>query len=397
MSHEKRIKLANMVLNYNNLWVIADETYQFLGFGESKYLDMPLRYYCMEGNIISLGTFSKILAPSLRIGWLDACDRIIKQICDIGLLDSSGGLNPYVSSIVHNIIDSGELNNNIKSLRKKLNLRKNAMCERLQYLKDNDNLDINFRIPSGGYFVWIELPSHVDVSCLDLNELFQKHKVKFHPGNKCTANKKYFRNFIRISYSYYDSDDITIGIDRLAKLISELINSYDKLDKLMNKLVNHKAAVFNTLDVKLKPFVRIHGGSGRLGSLIKNCARNNFWVLKDIDRSYDFNNDLKCDIIIDVSSAEGTNNLVKTLIDLDFYVPLLIGTTGNLNNKLIEEYSKKTPVVVISNFSQGIPKIMKILNDLSRSLSDWTCTLHEEHHIHKTDKPSGTAKTLEIV
>jgi 2-aminoadipate transaminase len=392
MSHEKRIRLSNMLNNYNNLWVIADETYQFLGFGESTNLDLPLRYYCTEGNIISLGTFSKILAPSLRIGWLDACDRIIKQICNIGLLDSSGGLNPYVSSIVHNIIDSGDLDNNIKCLRQELNLRKNSMCERLQHLKDNENLDINFRIPNGGYFVWIELPSNIDVSYLDLNKLFQKHKVKFHPGNKCTANKKYFTNYIRISYSYYDSNDITIGIDRLGKLIHELVDNYKKLGNLINKL--RKKPALNALHVKLKPFVRIHGGSGRLGSLIKNCNKDKFFIIKDIDRNYDFSNDLKCDIIVDVSSDEGTNNLVKNLINLNLSIPLLIGTTGNLNYKLIEEYSNKCPVAVISNFSQGIPKIIKILNDLSRSLPDWTCCLYEEHHKHKIDKPSGTAKTL---
>ena len=102
MSEEKRKKLGILSNDYN-LVIIADEVYQLLYFNDEDKPPKPLCYY--GENIISIGSFSKILAPSLRLGWIQTSPKYIKILSNSAQLDSSGGLNPFISSIVHKIID----------------------------------------------------------------------------------------------------------------------------------------------------------------------------------------------------------------------------------------------------------------------------------------------------
>ena len=140
----------------------------------------------------------------------------------------------------------------------------------------------------------------------------------------------------------------------------------------------------------------IHGYTGRLGKkIIENINKfNNIKYVGYIDRLYDFtilrlNNNI---VILDVSSDIGCKNLVENLIKQNFYFPLVIGSTGNLPNELIKEYSERVPVSQVSNFSEGINNIIQIIKLLN--LSNSNILIEETHHALKKDAPSGTAKTL---
>jgi dihydrodipicolinate reductase len=69
--------------------------------------------------------------------------------------------------------------------------------------------------------------------------------------------------------------------------------------------------------------------------------------LSDIGKS-------RLEVIVDVSSPEGTTQLITKLIELNLRIPLIIGTTGDLPNKLINHYSKKATVIVCPNFSISV-------------------------------------------
>jgi 4-hydroxy-tetrahydrodipicolinate reductase len=140
----------------------------------------------------------------------------------------------------------------------------------------------------------------------------------------------------------------------------------------------------------------IHGHRGRLATKVIKNLQNQTTIryVGYIDRLYDLtilrlNTDV---VILDISSDEGCKNLLINLTKQNIRIPIIIGSTGNLPNELIEEYSKNNTVYQISNFGEGINKILNSLKSLI--LSNSSIEITETHHIHKKDAPSGTAKTL---
>ena len=357
LSHSKRLQIANLCTKYPKLYVIADEVYHFLSFDDQELYNPFANYH---SKIISLGSFSKLVAPSLRVGWIyqnteDDKKSVVKALTKSALLDSSGGINPLgflviESALTDNSIDT-IINKNLKMLKEKSQL----MVEFLQSQLD----DIKLTVPKGGYFIWLELS-------VDGTEFFNfaiNYKVKFHSGIKFGASGK---KFIRLSFSYYDSDDLITGISRLLEAYS--------------------------LFKKIK--VSICGANGKLGSLIKKEFNEKLYLFDSIERKINVNP--LTNVIVDVSSDIGTLNLVNYLIENKINKPFIVGTTG-LSPKtldLLRIYSIKNQVAIISNFSEGINKIKKVVNELNSLDNSWNFSMIEKHHSDKKDSPSGTAKTL---
>ena len=94
--------------------IVADEVYHCLCYsGEAP---RPFAADAEPGNVISLGSFSKILAPGLRLGWIQTNKKIIQRFVTSGLLDSGGGMNPFTSAIVCKVLENGSLDQNIAKL-----------------------------------------------------------------------------------------------------------------------------------------------------------------------------------------------------------------------------------------------------------------------------------------
>jgi len=129
--------------------------------------------------------------------------------------------------------------------------------------------------------------------------------------------------------------------------------------------------------------IGIHGATGKLGNMI--CAHTDCVV---VPKEGIIPN---CDIIIDVSSAKGTQSLVPRLKE----EALLVGTTGDLPWKALEKYSKGAPVAVVPNFSVGIPLLIELVEKAVKHLPDgWDIEVIEVHHNQKKDAPSGTARRI---
>jgi 2-aminoadipate transaminase len=372
MSHEKRMLMASLCDTYQNFYVLADEVYHFLSWSndESEEKVLPLADY--HPNIITIGSFSKILAPSLRIGWIYQNRKFgfsyedkdfIDTLSESGLYDSTGGTAVLSSYITEQLIDSGDLDNYVKECQSFLGSRCKALCKTLEPLKEKEL--IHFNEPNGGYFLWIKVN---DIKANDLLEESIKNKVKFHPGWKFTALDNNFNDTIRLSFSFYDEQDLQIGAER----ISNTIENYHKIK------------------------VSVLGATGKLGSLIVQEIEkdNDLKYNGPINRDFDITNiSQNNSIIIDVSLPEATNKLVEKLISSNINVPLIIGTTGELNMDLIKTYTETAPVSIISNFSDGIPAIMEMSKHLNKLPENWKFKMSETHHVNKKDKPSGTAKS----
>lgn len=354
MSLKKRNHLAYLCEKYPKLFVIADEVYHFLTFDNNETL-YPLAYF--NPKIFSLGSFSKIIAPGLRTGWIYQYQKnpsnynLIERLKKSAILDSSGGINPLGYLLIEKSIDDKSIDELIEKNKKTLSLKCNLMCDFIESQMKN----VKFIRPKGGYFLWLQYDD-------DMNDFLNfaiKCKVKFHPGSRFSNT---LHNYLRLSYSYYDDTDLITGLI----LLNDAYQLYKKIK------------------------VSLMGFNGKLGKLIKNelTSNNKFHFIEGIERDIKINE--LSDIIIDVSSNEGTKQLINYLIKNEINKPLLIGTTG-LDEKVIQSlklYSINNPVAIISNFSIGIKKIKKLIDEINKLNSDWKFSMH------KKDYPCGTAKSL---
>jgi len=209
----KRRKELVRICARKDLLVVADEVYHFL-----NYSDDPRPPMCTWSNIcplISLGSFSKILAPGLRLGWMHASEGLVKKMAKSGLMVSGGGLNPFTSEIVNSVISLGFLKTHIQHLKNVYSRRIEITCGQLyKHLPDQ----VIFTIPKGGYFIWVRFPDGVDTNAF--RKEAQKQNVDFFPGSFFSHTKD-SKNYLRLSFAFYDDKVLVEGVRRLGKVISD--------------------------------------------------------------------------------------------------------------------------------------------------------------------------------
>ncbi len=204
LPQERRDQLIELAKQHNFL-VLADEVYHFLNYTQSP--PRSFGAYVDSEHVISLGSFSKILAPGLRLGWLQTHSSIMQKIVACGQLDSGGGMNPFTSAIVRSLIENGGLDRNLASLVDVLGHRVRKMNELLQ----KHIPQAQFTAPHGGYFFWLKFPG---VDTAELRKKAKENKVDIRPGILFSSRNGLTDHF-RLSVSYYDEDRIEEGILRL--------------------------------------------------------------------------------------------------------------------------------------------------------------------------------------
>lgn len=356
-----------------NCICLSDETYQFLQTDNTRF-NQSLALY--SDNIISLGTFSKILAPGVRLGWIYTnLTYSFKNLCayldDTGFMDSGGSVNPIIAYQITNNINShfSEYKEFLNQIKIDLIIKEGIITKTLRDYPEY----FQYEHSDGGYFIFVK---SLKLNSSRLLELAKQCGLSFHIGNKFAPNKNY-DDWFRLSVSYYSKEDFD---KYFAHRISNLI-----------KLVD--------LETQTKIEVSIFG-AGRLGKLIYSKLSDNSNLLKT-DIKYNvltrnFKHETIGDIIIDVTTPEATIDLISFLMENKLHKKLIIGTTGHNTEQLnlIKEYSKKNAVILCPNFSNGIQNLVKMIRNLDKV---WDCAhILDVHHIHKKDAPSGTAKLLKL-
>ena len=212
LSTDRRKRLMSLSRQHDFL-VVADEVYHFLSY--SGQPPKPFAADVETGNVISLGSFSKILAPGLRLGWLQANAGIIHRFVNSGLLDSGGGMNPFTSAIVSRVIETGGLDDNIAKLIATYRLRIAAMDAALHRHLPG----VGYTIPQGGYFFWIHLPNGINAR--ELQRQAEEFKVGFRPGALFSC-KGGMKDYIRLSYIFYEPDKLEQGVLRLKQSLDKM-------------------------------------------------------------------------------------------------------------------------------------------------------------------------------
>ena len=209
LSQGRREQLLNLSQKYGFI-IAADEVYHLLSYREVP--PKPFAVYAATGNVISLCSFSKILAPGLRLGWIQASPWIIQRFINSGLLDSNGGLNPFTSAIVRTLIETGDLEQNIAKLISIYRLRLSIMDGALR----RDLPDLRYRLPTGGYFIWARLPD--GILAKDVQPRAETLKVGFRPGNLFSSQGG-MQEYIRLCFVFYETADLEQGILRLKQAL----------------------------------------------------------------------------------------------------------------------------------------------------------------------------------
>jgi 2-aminoadipate transaminase len=210
MSAARREQLM-AVSRVHDLLVVADEVYHLLDFGSAP--PPPLAAHVHAARVLSLGSFSKICAPGLRLGWIQGPPALLHTLTQSGVVQSGGGLNPFVSGAMRSMIELGLADAVLDGLRGVYAERSAVLCTALRELLPT----VTFVEPAGGYFVWVELPPEQTAS--QLLSVARAGGVAFHPGTRFSSGRGLGQH-ARLSFAHYDASGLVDGVRRLAQVLT---------------------------------------------------------------------------------------------------------------------------------------------------------------------------------
>lgn len=211
-SLERRQRIAALAREHQ-LPIVEDDAYFDLRYAGKT---LPTIYSLdTEGLVMYLGTFSKIMAAGMRLGWCVADPEIINRLSG---LKFEGGTSPFAGHVAAEFCSSGTLVEHIGELRSLYLKRRDAM---LNALKQHMPPGACWTTPEGGFFVWLTLPEGANVA--GLLPAAREQNVEFLPG-AATYHHGEGDNQLRLSYSFADEEQIATGIRILGELVKEQIS-----------------------------------------------------------------------------------------------------------------------------------------------------------------------------
>jgi len=217
LGHRK--ELLDVASEYDFL-IIEDDPYGELIF-EGDFIP-PIKSFDTKGRVVYVSTFSKILAPGFRLGWVIASKEILDKLI---LAKQATDLctNVFSQYIAYEYINGGYLDKHVQHIKKLYKRKRDVM---LKALKEHFPSEVKWTMPKGGMFIWITLPQSIDTRLM-----FQKamaKKVAYVVGEAFFPEGGNY-NSMRLNFSYSEDDLIEEGIKRLAEVIKdELATAYQQ-------------------------------------------------------------------------------------------------------------------------------------------------------------------------
>ncbi|MCE9645361.1 MAG: PLP-dependent aminotransferase family protein [Chloroflexi bacterium] len=228
LSLERRKKLIELADKYG-VPIVEDDPYGQLRYeGEhipsvvaldSRYRNENNGEY--SGNVIYLSTFSKLLAPGLRLAWVIAPTQVIrklvmtKQAADL----HTSSFNQHVA---YEVAKGGFLDEHVKVIRATYKERRNVMFEMMEEMFPPE---VTWTRPLGGMFLWGRMPENVDAA--EVLKVAIERKVAFVPGAAFHPNGG-GANTMRLNFSFSSPENIREGITRLGTTLKEALKNGKK-------------------------------------------------------------------------------------------------------------------------------------------------------------------------
>lgn len=199
-----REELLELAETYDFL-IVEDDPYRKLRFeGESV---PPVKSLDETGQVVFLGTYSKLIAPGLRVGWMVGDEAVIERTLP---LKEDGGTSALAQMLIRTLHESGYVSERASRYADHLHGLRDATVESLEARLPEAELA---HLPAGGYYCWVELPASVNTS--ELLEYARAEDVLYLPGEAFSPTGGN-RNSLRISWAYETPERIDEGLSRLA-------------------------------------------------------------------------------------------------------------------------------------------------------------------------------------
>lgn len=214
MSAERRRRMIQIVDQYD-IMILEDDPYGAIRFAGDDIA--PIKFYDDQDRVIYLSTFSKILAPGLRLGWIVAEQSLMKKFT---LMKQSADVHSdnLTQHIVARFMAEYDIDDHINKIKRVYRKRENVM---MTAIEADFPKGVNYSHPEGGLFIWVEVPGNIDTQ-----ELFNtciKHNVAFVPGEPFYPDAVTPGTF-RLNFSNMSEEQIKTGIKRLGSAIKETIS-----------------------------------------------------------------------------------------------------------------------------------------------------------------------------
>lgn len=178
--------------------------------------DVPSMKTYLGDNTILLGSFSKIVAPAMRLGWICARHEIMEKLI-IAKQASDLHTNYFSQRVIHQYLIDNNIDNHIKKITELYKGQRNCMVSMIEKYFPQE---VKSTKPEGGMFLWATLPE--GFSSLELFDMAIKQNVAFVPGDPFYINEK-GTNTMRLNYTSSTEEKIEEGIKRLSEAIKDLI------------------------------------------------------------------------------------------------------------------------------------------------------------------------------
>jgi len=211
LSEERRLQIIELARRYDFL-IVEDDVYRDLAFEGA----VPSSFYALAHGkqVVSIGSFSKTLAPGLRLGWLVGAEEIIECCVNCGTTQMGGGANPFAAQIVAEYCRSGHWQRHIQHLQALYKARCDQALAALERFMPSD---VVWTRPAGGFFIWLTLPPHVFAQQVKQQAL--QRGVLVASGEGFFVDPSAGTHHLRLAYSCAAPDALESAIHTLAQVI----------------------------------------------------------------------------------------------------------------------------------------------------------------------------------
>jgi 2-aminoadipate transaminase len=211
LTQTKRLQLVELARRYR-VPIIEDDPYGFLDYTDAA--SPPLRGY-EDQWVFYVGSFSKIMTPALRVGWLVVPESLIPRLSVVKEA-SDIDTNTFTQRWLSRFMEQEDIFAHLSKLNAEYRARRDAMA---QALREHFPAAAKWRTPDHGVFFWVELPGEVDTLAL-LSKALEQERVAFIPGQAFSVDaSNVATNCMRLNFSNSNPQLIWEGMARLGKLV----------------------------------------------------------------------------------------------------------------------------------------------------------------------------------
>jgi 2-aminoadipate transaminase len=210
LSEEKRERLASLSMFYG-VPLLEEDPYGSLSYSTKCLRSLAAR---AEESAFYVGSFSKTLAPSVRVGWVVVPEDLIPHLA---ILKEASDIDmaPFSQHVVAHMLKTGFFPQHLDHLRSEYLRRRDVM---LEALRRQMPAGTRWTVPDAGIYIWVQLPEYFDTMCA-LDSALNEYRVAYMPGQAfATQATAAARNCMRLNFSYPTVEQIGTGIQALGDL-----------------------------------------------------------------------------------------------------------------------------------------------------------------------------------